>query len=115
MVILYAKHIILACIITFFFLIMTAFLLFKTDFGAMGVSIMLVATYVLSNLVAGWHMGRCVEKKQFLWGMLVGLGYFFMVFLVSFIGNQFFLGDLSKTIFVFFLCVCSGLFGGMVS
>ena len=111
----YIKHLIFACLITVVLLLFSAFLLYKTDLPTKGLSVLLVATYILSNLIAGWLMGKSVEKRQFLWGMLVGLGYFIIVFLVSFVGNQFFLADVSKLILVFFLCVCSGMFGGMVS
>lgn len=111
----YIKHLMFACLITIVLLLFSAFLLYKTDLSTKGLSVLLVVTYILSNLVAGWLMGKSVEKRQFLWGLLVGLGYFMIVFLVSFVGNQFFMGDVSKLILVFFLCVCSGMFGGMIS
>lgn len=111
----YIKHLIFACLITVVFLLFSAFLLYRTDLSTKGLSVLLVVTYVLSNLIAGWLIGKSVEKRQFLWGLLVGLGYFAIVFLVSFVGNQFFLVDMNKLILVFFLCVCSGMFGGMVS
>lgn len=111
----YIKHLILACLITAVLLLLSAFFMYKTNMSNTAVSILLVATYILSNLIAGWRMGKSVEKRQFLWGMFIGLGYFAMVMLVSFVGNQFFMADLSKILLVFFLCVLSGLFGGMVS
>lgn len=111
----YIKYLIFACLITVVLLLFGAFLIYKTDLSVKGLSILLVITYILSNLIAGWLIGKSVEKRQFLWGLLVGLGYFMIVFLVSFVGNQFFLADASKLILVFFLCVCSGMFGGMIS
>lgn len=111
----YIKHLIFACIITVVLLLFSAFLLYKTDLSVQGISVLLVATYILSNFIAGWLMGKSVEKRQFLWGLFIGLGYFLIVFLVSFVGNEFFLVDVSKLILVFFLCICSGMFGGMIS
>lgn len=111
----YIKHLIFACLITVILLLFSAFLVCKTDLSAKGLSVLLVVTYILSNLLAGWLIGKSVEKRQFIWGLLVGLGYFMIVLLVSFVGNQFFLNDVSKLILVFFLCVCSGMFGGMLS
>jgi putative membrane protein (TIGR04086 family) len=60
-------------------------------------------------------MGKKAEKRQFLWGLFVGLGYFGILLTVSFLGNNFYLGDIGKTILVFFLCSFSGMFGGMLS
>lgn len=112
---LYIKHLLLACVITVILLCFAALLMYKMDLSGKGVGIMLVAAYILSNFIAGFFMGKKVEKRQFLWGFLVGLGYFFIVFLVSFLGNDYNVGDMGRCVLVFFLCTMSALFGGMVS
>ena len=112
---LYAKNLLVALFISGILLILSALLLYMTDVSATIISVCMVCTYVLSNFVGGWRMGKGTGEKKFLWGLLLGLGYFLFLFLVSYIGNQFFLGDQSKTILIFFLCTFSGMFGGMLS
>ncbi len=111
----YFKNLLLAAIISVLMLLLCAFLLYKTNLSPTGLGVMLVITYILSNLIGGYRMGKKAEKRQFLWGFFVGLGYFAILLLVSFLGNNFYLGDIGKTILVFSLCSFSGMFGGMLS
>ena len=112
---LYIKHLFLACVITAILLCFTALLMYKMDLSGQGIGIMLVASYILSNFIAGFAMGKKVEKRQFLWGLLVGLGYFLLFFLISFLGNDYNVENMGRCVLVFFLCTLSALFGGMVS
>ena len=76
---------------------------------------MLVAAYIVSNFVGGRMMGKKAEKRKFLWGLLLGGGYFFLVFLVSFLGNAYMPGDVRDLLLAGILCTLSGMFGGMLS
>ncbi len=111
----YFKNLLLATILSVVLLLISAFLLYKTNLSPTGLGVMLVITYILSNLVGGYRMGKKAEKRQFVWGLFIGLGYFAILLCVSFMGNHFYLGDVGKTVLVFFLCSFSGMFGGMLS
>lgn len=113
--ILYVKNMLLVLIISVILLAVCAVFMYTTDISDRIVSIFLVCAYLIPNFIGGWCMGKGVGEKKFLWGLFLGIGYFIFLLLVSYIGNGFFLGDLSKAILVFFLCSFSGMFGGMLS
>lgn len=109
------RSFILAVILTGVFLFIQAFLIFKMELPEKLSAFLLAGTYVFANLIAGWRLGKRVEHRKFLWGMLLGLVYFFVLFLLSFLQNGFTIPDTQKAILVFFLCVGGGTFGGMIS
>lgn len=111
----YIKCMAVTFLITMVLLVLTAFLWYKTDMASTVLSGMLVAAYIVSNFIGGWMIGKKAEKRKFLWGLLLGVGYFLIVFLVSFLGNAYMLGDIQDLILVGVLCTLSGMFGGMVS
>lgn len=111
----YVKYMFLAAIITGLLLLLAAFFMYKTNMPTMALGIFLVSCYILPNLIAGWKIGKKVGKRQFLWGLFIGVGYFLILFLVSFLGNGYFVEDVKKLILIFFLCAGSGMFGGMLS
>ena len=111
----YIKYMAITFLITMVLLVITAFFWYKTDMSPTVVSGMLVAAYIISNFIGGWMIGKKAEKRKFLWGLLLGVGYFLVVFLISFLGNAYMLGDIQDLILAGVLCVLSGMFGGMVS
>lgn len=111
----YVENVFASIVLSIVLLLFVAFLLYKTNLSSTALSVLLVLIYILTNFVGGLRMGKAVEKRQFLWGLLVGLGYFAIFFVASFVGNQFFMGDIGRTVLVFFLCSFSGMFGGMLS
>lgn len=111
----YVKYMLLAVVITAVLLLLASFFMYKTNLSTTALGIFLVICYILPNLIAGWKIGKRVEKRQFLWGLFLGIGYFLILFLVSFLGNGYFVEDVKKLILIFFLCAGSGMFGGMLS
>lgn len=111
----YVRYMFLAAVITVGVLCLTAFFMYKTNLSTVALGILLVLCYILPNFIAGWKMGKRAEKRQFLWGLFIGIGYFLVLFLVSFLGNGYFVEDVKKLILIFFLCAGSGMFGGMLS
>ena len=111
----YIKYMAITFLINMVLLVITAFFWYKTDMSPTVVSGMLVAAYIISNFIGGWMIGKKAEKRKFLWGLLLGVGYFLVVFLISFLGNAYMLGDIRDLILAGVLCVLSGMFGGMVS
>ena len=108
------RSFLLAVILTGVFLLVQAFLI-QMELPEKLSAFLLAGTYVFANLIAGWRLGKRVEHRKFLWGMLLGLVYFLVLFLLSFIQNGFTIPDTQKAILVFFLCVGGGTFGGMIS
>ena len=91
------------------------FLMYQFDMSYTVGCAMLLVAYLIPTMFAGWRMGKQVEKRQFVWGMLLGLGYFLLLLFVSFIGNNYFFGNYQKLVLVGVICIFSGMFGGMLS
>ena len=59
--------------------------------------------------------GKMVKKEKFLWGMLVGIGYFLLLVIVSFIVQGKWDMTLKHAVTTFLMCVGGGTLGGMIS
>ena len=96
-------------------LMLLALLLYKFRFGEMVVNVGIILIYILACFVSGFLTGKRMERRKFLWGFVVGLGYFIILLLVSFgLKNETgqLGGDMISTLF---LCAASGMLGGMLS
>ena len=74
-----------------------------------------VAAYVISSLIGGFCIGQIRGKQKFLWGALMGLGYFLVLLLV---GNVIYHQGLTmnfQTISSGIICVVAGMIGGMLA
>ena len=111
----YIKCMAVAFLVTLLLLVLVAFFWYKLDIASSVIGGMLVASYIISNFIGGWIIGKNAEKRKFLWGLLLGIGYFLIICLVSFLGNAYTLGDIKDLCLVGILCSLSGMFGGMVS
>ena len=65
-------------------LMLLALLLYKFRFGEMVVNVGIILIYILACFVSGFLTGKRMERRKFLWGFVVGLGYFIILLLVSF-------------------------------
>lgn len=74
-----------------------------------------IAAYVISSLIGGFCIGQIRGKQKFLWGALMGLGYFLALLLV---GNVIYHQGLTmnfQTISSGIICVVAGMIGGMLA
>ncbi|MDF2821791.1 MAG: hypothetical protein K0R15_2232 [Clostridiales bacterium] len=101
-------------IITIAMLLILAFLMFKYDMTERNVNIGIIATYILSNLVLGFSVGKRIRKNSWLWGAVGGLIYFVILIIIGFIVNRQFMG-LGESVTNILICCASGMLGGMFS
>ena len=109
------KNMLLAYLITLVLLLFMAFLLYKVGLTEETVSAMMSVLYAGSCLVAGFVTGKQMKVKRFMWGMIVGAGYFIVLVFFSWIAGRkgvVFTRDMITTMF---LCVGGGMLGGMLS
>ncbi len=74
-----------------------------------------IAAYVISSLIGGFCIGQIRGKQKFLWGALMGFGYFLVLLLV---GNVIYHQGLTmnfQTISSGIICVVAGMIGGMIA
>lgn len=60
-------------------------------------------------------MGKRMQVKKFLWGVLLGISYFLVIFAISALLNQNMLEQGMELVTVFAMCGLGGMLGGMLS
>lgn len=108
------KTLVFQYILTGLLLAILAFVLLKTGLGEKAVSIAVIAIYIVATVFGGWMSGRKMENRRFLWGLLMGGGYFLVLTLVSLMagGN---IGGGNTFLTTLILCAGGGMLGGMLS
>lgn len=104
-----------AYILTAVMLVGLAFLLFKMNLSEQPVAVAIIVIYVVATMFAGFLVGKKMQSRKFLWGLLMGAAYFIVLTVVSLavnespdaLGNSFFT--------TLMLCAGGGMLGGMLS
>ena len=66
-------------------LLLLALMVFKLDIGQGTVTVGILVIYVVSCLAGGFLSGKLMRQNKYKWGFLVGLCYFVLLMVVSFI------------------------------
>jgi putative membrane protein (TIGR04086 family) len=109
------KGLLISYIITAFLLLLLSFLMLKLDLPSMIISGGINFAYIVSAFTGGFFVGKKLEQKKFLWGLLMGVCYFVVVMLVSLAMNSSDPLPLGSLFTVFIICSLSGMLGGMIS
>lgn len=110
-----AKGLIVAYFVTAVLLLVIAFLLWKWNIGGKVIGGGMIAIYVLSSLIGGLYLGKKQKERKFLWGILMGVLYVFLLLFAAVLTHGI-AGIWGKeTIFAIIICVLSGMLGGMVA
>lgn len=108
-----AKGIITAFIITIISFIIVAVLLTYTDMSESIVSTISLMTTVLSALVAGVYVAKEAHSRGLFLGMLAGLVYIVMLFVILFFSQESFTMTVSKIAGIFG-AIAGGGIGGIL-
>ena len=103
-----------AYIVTLLGVLILAYGLFQWDFSASTIEIGILVLYSLSCLIGGMISGKKAASRKFLWGMLMGLVYFFIVLFVSWIGETEISIGFMDVFLPGIICLFSGMLGGML-
>lgn len=87
---------IVAYVITVLALFGIAFVMLKLQPDAGTTELLILAVYVLSCFAGGWYAGRRAGQRKFLQGLLVGVLYFAVLFLISGMGEREIQSDLAS-------------------
>ncbi len=100
-------------------LLLLAFLLYNFELSEAAVRIGVIVIYVTSGFAGGFFIGKQMQDRKYLWGLIVGGSYFALLFVLSLLvksGMGETLGfDVVRILTTLVLCVVSGMAGGMVS
>lgn len=102
-------------LVTFIGVVILALLLLQFQVSEKTVDIGIIVIYILSSFVAGYVIGKRLQNRKFLWGLITGLGYYIILLIVSLIARKQLGTDGSEILTTLFMCAGSGMLGGMIS
>ena len=111
----FLKSLLIAYLLTGILLLILAFIMLKLAPSNDTIQIGIVFSYIFSSFIGGFLMGKQMKIKRFLWGVLLGICYFIVIFLISILLNKDVLIQGMELITVFSMCGLGGMLGGMLS
>ena len=102
-------------VVTGILLLLLALFVYKLNLEEKQVTVAVMAIYLVSTFVGGFMIGKWNRVQKFLWGMIVGAGYFILLLLVSFGIYHSLKNSGGNVITTMFLCIGGGLLGGMLA
>ena len=109
------KALLVSYVMTGFFLLITAGLMYRFELNEGKVKIAVIGIYVLSCFTGGFLAGRMMKNRKFLWGSLLGFLYFAVMLTVSVAVGR----ELKEAVMgistTFFICIISGMIGGIAA
>lgn len=109
------KFLITAYAITTVLLLLLALLVYKCYLPDKAVNACIIVIYILSTFLAGFLSGKRIGSQKYLWGLCIGGLYFLILVVVSLCIKGSFTDLTSNFLFTMFLCLASGMLGGMIS
>ena len=109
------KNLLLSYLVTLIMLLIMALLLYKVGLSEKTVSVLMIFLYIGSCFLGGFVTGKQMKVKRFLWGMMIGAGYFIILVLLSWIAGRKGVVFTHDTFTTMLLCIGGGMLGGMVS
>lgn len=100
-------------------LLLLAFLLYNFELSEESVRIGVIVIYIVSGFVGGVLIGKWMQDKKYLWGLMAGGIYYVLLFALSFaikqgMGEAMAL-DAVRMLTTLVLCAVSSMAGGMIS
>ncbi len=114
-VIIILRDLLISYIITGLLLLLLSFFMLKLDLSNKVLSGGIIVTYILSNFIGGFLLGKSAEQKRFLWGLGMGALYFVTLILISILTSPIAALEGGRITSVMLICIFSGMLGGMVS
>ena len=102
-------------IVTGIFLLLLTLLLYKMNLDEKKVALGITLVYVTSSLAGGFVSGKMAKVKKYLWGLVTGVTYFLLLFIISFVLYRSVQDNGIHIATTFLLCAGSGMLGGMLS
>lgn len=96
-------------------LLILALLLYKMNLEESKVAAGILITYIISGFIGGFVAGKGIAVKKYLWGLGVGILYFFILIGVSAVSGRILLQEGMHLFTTMILCAGSGMMGGMLS
>ena len=79
------KELLVQIILSTVLVVILAFIVFELSLGDGIIRIMILAIYGICSLVGGLILGKNIQKRKFLWGLVAGAIYIGLIMGISFI------------------------------
>lgn len=109
------KALLASYLVTGIFLLILALVLYKVSPPEGVIKVGIVFSYIFSPFIGGIIIGKNEENRRFVWGALLGILYFSIIFAVSIILSQSLFDRIGMVATVMAMCTLGGMLGGMVS
>ena len=109
------KALLASYLVTGILLFVLTLFLYKFEWDEQMVTAGIIVIYVLSTFVGGFILGKIKRVRKFLWGLIIGVLYFVLLFLISFGVYRSFDGNGTNVITALLLCAGGGMLGGMLA
>lgn len=109
------KALLFSFIITAFILLLLSFLMLKLDLSSTVISGGIILSYIISTFIGGFFVGKKLEQRKFLWGLLMGVMYFIILLVISLLMNRVSPMPVGNLLTALTICSISGMLGGMIS
>lgn len=102
-------------LLTGILLVSLAFALYKLHLKEGQIQLAVYATYIITCFLGGLMMGKGIRQRRFFWGLVLGLLYFAVLWLVSAALNKGIDSSFQQVVLVMGMCSIGGAVGGMFS
>ncbi len=109
------RILIITYVVTAVMLLLMSFGMYKLSIGENLIKIGIVVVYALSCAIGGFICGKNKKQRRLLWGLCIGICYFAILSLISFIVNKGFYSDINEAIKAAGVCLLGGIIGGVIS
>ena len=109
------KALLFASIFTVLVLLLTALLMYKADVSMETAGYVLMLAYIGAPFLGALYLGKKVREKRYLWGLFVGICYFLLFLLFSFVMEGAAQPNWMAQLRVLFMALAGGGIGGMIS
>lgn len=109
----YLIFLLLSYVLTGILLLLLAFLLYRFQLSGKTVAAGVIVIYIISTFFGGFLAGKKAKSRKYLWGLMMGVGYFLILAALSFLTNA--AGGGVGFVTSFLLCAGGGMLGGMLS
>ena len=109
------KALLASYIVTGILLFILTLLLYKFEWDEQMITAGIIAIYVISTFAGGFILGKLKGTRKFLWGLIMGILYFLLLFVISFGVYRSFDGNGTNVLTTLLLCAGGGMLGGMIA
>ena len=109
------KALLFGIFFTILILLIAALLMYRVDVSIKTAGYILILAYVGAPFLGALYLGKKVRERRYLWGLFVGICYFFLFLVLSlWIGEATQLNWLAE-LRVLLMALAGGVIGGMIS